>query len=159
MTARITNAGVRRTHGQSDMTGRQSAQWDQILAALSAAPLDRVRLMKTLFLFWYRRGKPRSGPFRFRPYLYGPCAFDLYGALEDMEREGLVVQAPHPVQRWGRYYLTELGTKALALAGLTREDTEGIGEIANWAAMQGFRSLLEQVYREAPDYASESVLS
>lgn len=140
------------------MASRRSSQRAQIIAALNAAPLDRVRLMKTLFLFWHRAGEPSTGPFQFRPYLYGPCAFDLYSALEALDGEGLVVQAPHPDERWGRYYLTGAGMKVVARSQLGKTDVETIGEIANWAAAQSFRSLLDRVYREAPAFAAESVL-
>ena len=140
------------------MASRMSARREQILVALRAAPLDRVRLMKTLFLFWYRAGKPTTGPFKFRAYLYGPCAFDLYGTLEDLVGDGLVVQAPHAVERWGRYYLTEAGEKAAGQTQLTKKEAKAIAEIAKWAAARSFRSLLSRVYREAPGFATESVL-
>src|SRR5262245_12129268 len=96
-----------------DITFRQQVQ---ILTALSAEPLDRIRLMKTLFLAWYRNGCPETGPFTFEPYLYGPCAFDLYTVLEDLERRGLIAQAPHTSSRWARYHLTEAGRRAVEMS-------------------------------------------
>lgn len=136
-----------------------SLQRAQILAALQTTPLDRVRLMKTIFLLWHRSGQPETGPFTFEPYLYGPCAFDLYAALEDMERRGLIVQAPHAISRWAPYHLTEEGSKAAALnTDLDKAQRETIAEIASWTAAQSFRSLLDHVYREAPDYATQSIL-
>ena len=50
---------------------------EQIAAAGSREPIGDP--------FWC------SGPFKFRAYLYGPCAFDLYGTLEDLVEDGLVV--------------------------------------------------------------------
>lgn len=135
-----------------------SPQEAQILTALQAVPLDRIHLMKTLFLVWYRGGRPKTGPFKFRPYLYGPCAFDLYAALEDMEQRGIVIHAPYPSSRWVRYYLTETGrAKALRLI-MDDEQRAQIVEIARWAAEQNFQSLLNQVYQEAPEYASKTIL-
>lgn len=127
----------------------------QILVALQVKPLDRIRLMKTLFLVWYRNGKPESGPFHFEPYLYGPCAFDLYATLEDMERHGLVIQAPHPINGWSPYYLTAKGQNVAS--NLDLDEKETIAEIARWAANQDFQTLLREVYKEAPEYANRSV--
>jgi len=117
----------------------------QIMLALKASPLDRIRLMKTLFLVWLRRGKPSAGPFTFEPYLYA--------TLREMESEGLIVQAPHTVYSRAPYYLTTKG-QGLA-AGLQADST--IEEVALWAAEQDFQSLLNQVYKEAPEFASRSV--
>lgn len=133
---------------------------DQVLAALSAAPLDRVRLMKTAFLVWHRNGRPADGPFDFRPYLYGPCAFDLYDALEILERRGRVARAPHIVFRWAPYHLTEAGRQAAAraVARLGARRARELMDTARWAARQSFRSLLARVYEEAPDFAASSLL-
>src|SRR3989442_8164544 len=81
--------------------GMSREKRDYLRVALDAVPLDRVRLMKTAFLVWHKQGRPRSGPFAFEPYLYGPCAFDLYTSIEQLERRGEIVRAPHPVWRPG----------------------------------------------------------
>lgn len=114
--------------------------------------------MKTLFLVWYRGGRPQDGPFRFQPYLYGPCAFDLYAALEEMRRDGLIAQAAHPVSRLGRYFLTERGRNEASNMTLDADIRRTIAETAQWAAQQSFRSLLDEVYGEAPEYAAQTVL-
>src|SRR5262245_47808593 len=93
----------------STVTTQTVTQNEQIFAALEVAPLDRVKLMKVLFLAWHRTGKSALGPFHFQPYLYGPCAFDLYSRLDGLETSGLVRQMPHPVARWSPYHLTEAG--------------------------------------------------
>lgn len=128
-----------------------------VLVALDATPLDRIRLMKTLFLVWYRKDKPTDWPFRFEPYLYGPYAFDLYTTLEVMERERLIVQVPHPTYSRAPYYLTPKGKKAVFHVEVNVDEKEKIREIALWASQQSFQSLLTQVYKEAPQYAKRSV--
>jgi hypothetical protein len=134
-------------------------QQAQILAALQEGPLDRVRIMKTLFLYWHRSGRPSTGPFKFRPYLFGPCAFDVYTALEDMEKRGWIVRASHPIDRWAPYYLTPKGRQAVSSCQTpTKAAQAAIQGIARWSASQDFRSLLDHVYAEAPDYATESLL-
>ena len=139
------------------MTTR-SPREDQILVALRRAPLDRIRLMKTVFLAWYREKCPSPAPFEFQPYMYGPCAFSLYGTLETLQREGLVVQPPHSPSKWSKYYLTQAGIRE-AEGALVRLGAQGhrISEISEWAANQTFRGLLDSVYAEAPDFATVSV--
>jgi hypothetical protein len=132
---------------------------DILLVALSAAPLDRLRLMKTAFLVWHRTGRPKAGPFHFEPYHYGPCAFDLYATLNELLGYRLIVQAS-PGVRWADYYLTEMGQREARDASrrLGHGATNRILETAAWASRQSFRSLLESVYSEAPDFATRSVL-
>lgn len=113
-------------------------------------------LMKTLFLVWYRSGRPATGPFVFKPYHYGPCAFELYDTLASLQEERLITTTPH---RWGRYYLTEHGRNSEAPVQLPQPEEKRITETAQWAAKQSFSSLLRHVYSEAPEYASCSVVA
>ncbi len=130
-----------------------NAQEGQILVALEAAPLDRIRLMKTLFLVWYRSGRPNTGPFHFEPYLYGPCAFDLYTALDRLKARGLVIpqRGRSPV-----YHLTESGKREAVTAPVDARLRALVAEIARWAVDQGLNGLINQVYAEAPDFAAQA---
>ena len=128
-----------------------NAQEGQILVALEAAPLDRIRLMKTLFLVWYRSGRPNTGPFHFEPYLYGPCALDLYTALDGLKARGLVIsQRP----RSSVYHLTESGKREAVTATVDAQLRALVAEIARWAIGQELSGLINQVYAEAPDFAA-----
>jgi hypothetical protein len=134
---------------------------DWLLLFLREKPLDRIRLMKGLFLLWQRSGRDIEGFFEFVPYMYGPCSFELYRALEAAERERLVTQAPHPVERWAPYFLTAQGAH---IAASTADKVEPrllqlIRSIAAEVASTGFYELLRRVYAEAPDFASESVIA
>jgi hypothetical protein len=137
---------------------RDRERRDQLRIALEAAPLDRVRLMKTAFLVWDQRGRPDDGPFSFEPYLYGPCAFDLYSTIDQLKARGEIVQAP--ASRWALYRLTPKGYRiATAAAGrLSPDVVAALRRTAQWAAKQGFRPLLDYVYAKAPDFARRSVL-
>lgn len=141
-------------------TDTYTVQRDTLLVALDAAPLDRLRLMKTAFLAWHRAGRPWKGPFHFQPYLYGPCAFDLYSTLNDLLDERLVARAPYPIFKWADHHLTDAGRReATRAAGRLGERTSTrLRGIAEWASKQPFRTLLERVYSEAPDFAEKSVL-
>lgn len=131
-----------------------------ILLALRATPLDRIRLMKTLFLVWYRRGQHIPDFFEFQPYLYGPCSFEVYSTLDGLSAERLIVQAPHPVQQWANYYLTQRGKAAAeeAAKGAPPALRDQLQKVAQEVARLSFRELLRQVYREAPEFAAHSVL-
>jgi hypothetical protein len=141
-------------------TDTDTVKRDTLLVALDAAPLDRLRLMKTAFLAWHRAGRPRTGPFNFQPYLYGPCAFDLYSTLSDLLAERLVARAPYPVFKWADHHLTDAGRREAAKAArrLGERTSTRLSGIAEWASQQPFRALLERVYSEAPDFAEKSVL-
>lgn len=139
---------------------RNRARQDQILVTLSAAALDRVRLMKTLFLVWHRSGRPAESPFTWQPYLYGPCAFDLYGSLEELERDCFVAISPHPLMNRATYRLTKAGVQQVPGAEVRLGDdlATAVRTTARWTAGMGFRELLDRVYADAPDFATRSVL-
>lgn len=132
---------------------------DWILLALDKYPLDRIHVMKILFLLWYRSGRKISDYFQFIPYLYGPCSFEVYTVLESLLNEGHISQPPHQTPKWVHYYLTEKG-KELA-EQLTRkvssENLTAIGLIADEVAPLSFYDLLRKVYKEAPEFAVNSI--
>lgn len=134
-----------------------------ILLALRYKPLDRVRLMKALFLFWWHHKDRLEGFFTFQPYLYGPCSFEVYRVLEVLEQKRLIVQLPQPIQEWSPYYLTPRGEreaeKAKArLAEESPELAEAFRSTVEEVARLSFRNLLRRVYGEAPEYATRSVI-
>ncbi len=139
---------------------RERVRRDVILVALQAAPLDRLRLMKTAFLVWHLSDRPKTGPFDFEPYLYGPCAFDLYTTLDSLADDGFVVRTPYPVFRRAPYHLTDKGKREAeeATARLGHKVSSRVTKVAAWAKKQSFRSLLDFVYDQAPDFAARSVL-
>ena len=140
------------------MPGLERKEW--ILLLLRERPLDRIRLMKALFLVWHRSGRQIEGFYEFVPYIYGPCSFDLYRELEAALREQLITQAPHPVHRWARYFLTAKGLRAVegVAAKFDLRTQELVRQIASEVAAVGFKELLRRVYSEAPEFASHSVV-
>lgn len=132
---------------------------DWLLLALDAAPLDRLRLMKALFLIWLERGRAIPAYFDFVPYLYGPCSFEVYSILSDLEQGNLVVQPPAFPQSWAAYYLTGSGREAAkdARRRASAGDLRLVREWATFAAQKSFNDLLSHVYSCAPEFASNSV--
>ena len=139
------------------MVPNSKRQIAQVLAALKSGPMDRIRLTKTLFLHWYRHGQRRDAPFNFTPYLYGPFSFDLYDVLESMAVEGLIVHsgAGH---RSSPYYLTEKGADWPIGDVLDQAAIEEIVSIAKWSRLSEFKTLLSAIYKEAPEFAENSIV-
>jgi hypothetical protein len=136
--------------------GHPKAKW--ILAMLRVSPLDRIHIMKALFLLWKRVGEIPDY-FHFEPYLYGPCSFEVYEVLATLEKECLVVRPLHPMPQWVAYYLTERGKKEAerAIRELTPELIQKLEEITREVSQLGFYELLRRVYEEAPEFAVNSV--
>jgi uncharacterized protein YwgA len=133
---------------------------DWILLALRRAPLDRIRLMKALFLFWKRVGFRIPGYFEFKPYLYGPCSFEVYSVLDQLSQSGFVVNPPYPIQQWSKYYLTASGIAEAEKVSHTVPGDMGecIAKITEEVSRLGFYELLRKVYEEAPEFAINSVM-
>jgi len=133
------------------------AKW--ILAMLRISPLDRIHIMKALFLL-QRRAREIPDYFQFKPYLYGPCSFEVYDVLAALEREGLVVRPLHPMPHWVAYYLTERGKKEAekAARALDPQLREHLEALTREVSQLGFYELLRRVYDEAPEFTVNSVL-
>jgi len=132
---------------------------DAVLLLLRAKPMDRIRLMQALFLLWKRSGRNIPGYFRFEPYLYGPCSFEVYSFLDDLCARRLIVQLPHPVERWPEYYLTARGREAAERAAKSADPQMRlqVEQVAKEVSELEFSELLRRVYEEAPEFAVNSV--
>ena len=137
-------------------------QLDWLLAFLRQRPLDRLRLMKGLFLLWHRaQDNPPPGFFNFTPYIYGPCSFELYGTLDEAEGLGLLSRAPQTRINQARYFLTPRGS-AYAADSWGKIPAEFRGPIENIVAevdQQSFHALLTTVYAEAPEFATATIVT
>lgn len=130
-----------------------------ILLLLKQDPLDRIHIMKALFLIWHRSGRNIPVYFEFIPYLYGPCSFEVYSVLTVMESSRLIVQPPHPIQQWASYYLTEKGKKEVKeiLRQADPDTLRLIEKVALEVSRLSFYQLLQKVYSEAPDFSANSM--
>lgn len=140
------------------MTSLSKRDW--LLLLLSEKPLDRIRLMKALFLIWHRSGRKLPDFFTFKPYLYGPYSLELYEELEKAQNERLITQAPHLISRWASYFLTEKGraTAENIRQHADRKVIQMIRSVAEEVSSLEFYELLRRVYAEAPDFASKSLV-
>lgn len=132
---------------------------DWVLLILRQNPLDRIHIMKALFLIWHRSGRNIKNYFEFVPYLYGPCSFEVYSVLENLQANGFIVQPPHSMPQWVNYYLTDRGKKEVEEAEkrASFEIIRFIETIAKEVSQLSFYELLQRVYAEAPDFAVNSM--
>lgn len=132
---------------------------DWILLVLKRSPLDRIHIMKSLFLIWHRSGREISHFFEFEPYLYGPCSFEVYSELDKLTAERLILQSPHPIPTWVDYRLTELGQTEAEEARKRASPAvvKLVEKVAAEVSQLNFHELLVTVYEEAPDYAVNSM--
>lgn len=130
-----------------------------ILLALRQAPLDRIHIMKALFLVWHKSGRKIKDYFEFVPYLYGPCSFEVYSELEKLKAEGFIVQPLHPMPQWANYYLTEKGKKDAdeSVKKVSPNTLRLLKEVSEEVSRLSFYELLKIVYKEAPDFAVNSM--
>jgi len=131
------------------------AKNDAVLLLLRAKPMDRIRLMKALFLLWQRSGRNIPGYFRFEPYLYGPCSFEVYSFLDDLCARRRIVQLPHPVERWPEYYLTARGREAAerAAKAVNSQIRLQLEQVAEEVSELELPELLRRLHEEAPEFA------
>ena len=138
----------------------QITKSDWILLILRKQPLDRIHIMKSLFLIERNAKKKIQGYFQFEPYLYGPCSLDVYSELRNLLAHGFIVQPPQPMQAWANYYLTEQGCiKAKEISEkINSENINLIDKTVDEIKNLGFFELLKKVYSEAPEFTTNSVL-
>ena len=139
----------------SDISVRDSA----VLYAIGQSPMDRIHLMKALFLPWYRAGKSVPNYFSFEPYLYGPCSFDVYASLDRLLDLGLVAKVPGFNERWSKLRVTAVGSEVLKEVGGTIDAALAARIDKSVSEVSGLDlgGLLEKVYTEAPEFAVRSV--
>ena len=138
----------------------------QLLVFIGAKPqaVDPIRIMKGMFIFTMRVQEdelpPQEGCFAFGPMSYGPCSPDIYGAIDSLQRKGVISSTPVPGETWSEYTATERGRRE-AEAVASGEDVRSAGflqQVRDWCDKQSFTSLLRAVYSAYPAYAARSVL-
>jgi len=132
---------------------------DWILLLLNYSPLDRIHIMKALFLIWHRSGRNIPNYFNFEPYLYGPCSFEVYSILDSLESNGLIIQPLYPIPQWVNFYLTEKGRNEVKEINkkFSTKELKLIEELVKEISKLEFYELLKKVYSEAPDFAINSM--
>ena len=133
----------------------KKSQW--LLLAIEET-VQPIQLQKILFKFAKESGVPDEETYKFSPYDWGPCSFEIYADLEEARNDGLVEAVPSG-RGWNMYRLTRLGASAAA-AVRKRADKELIRSlhgIREWVTSRDFQTLLRDVYEAYPEYATQSL--
>lgn len=72
--------------------------------------VDRIRVMKGIFLFQKRGGAPGDINYSFRPYDYGPFTPEIYREIDALTNNGFVFSSPGGQA----YRITDVGRRHLA---------------------------------------------
>lgn len=138
-----------------------------ILLALMYLPTDKksemmnpIQIMKALFLFKMELGLSDSEFYKFEPYLYGPCSFEVYSDLASLQIQRLTDTEPS-FWGWKYYRLTYKGRKAAekVVKDMDKSMLDKLQEIKTIVMSKSFMELLRYVYTKYPEYAKNSIIS
>ena len=120
--------------------------------------LDRIRLMKGMFLLSQEGPPPVQGLYDFRPYDWGPFSAEIYRDMSQLEGAGWVVAAG--AQPYEAYAATDAGrARAEGLReALSEAVLEKLTQLKKLTTSLSFLDLLEWVYERHPEYATRSKL-
>jgi len=124
-----------------------------------------VRLMKGLFLMCQEIPISSLKPYKFEPYLYGPCSFAVYRDLSNLKMKGVILEQ----KKGGQGYRKDLSSfYKLRYRGERRAERlwneipsptkTKIRTIKTKVNDTSFLSLLRYVYNKYPKHAKNTVL-
>jgi len=143
---------------------------DLLLALLYARDCEpirgSVRIMKQIFLFqkerWSRNEKRNSVAryfYKFVPYDYGPCSFDIYDDLDKLAEKRYIIEIRLPDKRYASYRLSEQGEYRAyrVLSQLPPSIKVRFNNIKEEFNRLPLYSLLSYVYNQYPKYSEKTV--
>jgi len=120
--------------------------------------IEPIQLQKTLFKFAKESGAPEQELYTFIPYNWGPCSLEIYDDLGQLRDEGLVEFVPSG-RGWNFYHLTKTGVEKADKLRKEAKHTflKKLEAARSYVTSRDFETLLSDVYKEYPDFASESL--
>ena len=115
--------------------------------------VDRIRVMKGMFLFQHEHSAPAEINYSFAPYNYGPFTPEVYRDVEALLRQGLVAQTRDEKS----YRVTDAGREYVDSIPFDATHSGTLQEIRSEVVRLSFRSLLKRVYEAHPDFAANTV--
>jgi len=117
--------------------------------------LSPIQIMKGMFLL--RKELNLKNFYDFKPYLYGPCSFEIYRDLRELSKEGLIALMPSS-SHWKYYIITSLGIKRCRKISLEENLIDKMRDIKRIVMEKSFFELLKYVYNKYPEYAVNSII-
>lgn len=120
--------------------------------------MEPIQIQKTLFKFARESGAPEQELYTFIPYNWGPCSLEIYDDLGRLRDEGTVEFVPSG-RGWNLYQLTEAGVKRASKLRKKANHTliKKLEAARNYVTSRDFETLLSDVYKKYPDFATESL--
>jgi uncharacterized protein YwgA len=115
--------------------------------------IDRIRIMKGIFLLSKDAVRPPELNYRFVPYDYGPFTPEIYRDIDALLADGFI--EPDTYDR--AYRVTDAGRVRLDHASFDTSAAARLDELRAEVTDLSFRELLRKVYQEHPESASRSV--
>jgi len=133
---------------------------DILLGLIYIAPekiMSPIQIMKSLFLI---EEELKLGLYKFQPYLYGPCSFEVYSDLEHLENETLISSFP-TTTGWRYYQITDKGRRIAKEIEKNFDNKllEKLQEVKRTVVSKSFFELLKYIYEKYPQYAVASIVN
>ena len=131
-----------------------------VLALAEGRPFSPVQLQKSLFLIGKKlpSSEMPANFYRFEPDNYGPFCGEIYDDVRELaaERLAFITRAP------GNYLEYAATDKGIAQGknvaeSLPKDVVEYCQKLIDWVRGQSFRSLVSSIYREFPEYKTNSI--
>lgn len=120
--------------------------------------IQPIQLQKTLFRFAMESKVPKGEQYHFVPYNWGPCSFEIYNDLGRLREQSLIEAIPSN-RGWNSYRLSKAGRQRAAVLR-QRANPKLVGaldKMKTWVMSRDFETLLRDVYKKYPRYATESL--
>ena len=121
--------------------------------------LDRIHIMKGMFLFQEEHSPPSEVNYRFRPYDYGPFTSEIYDDLTALKAEGHLraFEDGFAPGRERYYRVSASGREYLQRVAFDDEHEQVVLSVRREISGLNFHDLLKRVYRAHPASAARSI--
>jgi len=122
--------------------------------------MSPIQIMKAMFLLKKELSLSDEEFYKFEPYLYGPCSFEIYSSLEKLEKEGFIEVVPSSF-RWRYYKISKKERKYIEeiIGIIDKQILEKIKTVKQMVLSKSFIELLSYVYKKYPEYAKNSIIN
>lgn len=120
--------------------------------------MNSIQIMQSMFLL--NQDKVLSKFYKFQPYLYGACSFEIYLDLMELEYKGFI-DSIYTEQMGECYRITKKGIEEVKKyeKNLDKDIITKIYEKKEIVLSKSFLELFEYIYTKYPEYAKNSIIN